>query len=107
MVIIKSVYTKPGATFADGESAKADRNQFFPADLLDLIRSIHETLITDGILVDFPSAEWDQSSEYFFSIKEVSNVAEYTAARTWDTTQVIGYAEQAGWTYVEDIIIQQ
>jgi hypothetical protein len=95
-----SVYTKNGATFADGEAAKANKNSLFSAELTQSCEDCYATMLANGVLLAPVSFVWDQATYTLTVVKLVTSVADYQAAQTFNGPQCVTLAEEAGWTYV-------
>jgi hypothetical protein len=95
-----AVYTKVGATFADGEAAKANKNSLFPAELTQACEECYATMLVNGVLLEPVSFVWNQATYTLTVVKVVSSIAAYQAAQTFNGPECISLAEEAGWTYV-------
>jgi hypothetical protein len=95
-----ATYTKYGATFADSETAYADKNSLFPTELTQSIQDCYDTMLANGVLLESVSHEWDQSTYTLTVVKVVSSREAYQDAVTFDIQATIDYAAAAGWTFV-------
>lgn len=98
-----AIYTKAGATFADGNAAYADKNQFYPPELTQQVESCYNQMIEDGILMEPVSHVWDQENSQLIVVKLVTSKEAYQAAVTFSNEDVVSYSEQAGWTFVAPV----
>jgi hypothetical protein len=95
-----AVYTKVGATFADGAAAKANKNSFFPAELTQACEDCYATMLANGVLLAPVSYVWDQATYTLTVVKLVTSAADYNNAVTFDGPRTADLAEEAGWTFV-------
>jgi len=99
-----AVYTKVGATFADGAAAKANKNSFFPAELTQACENCYATMLANGVLLAPVSYVWDQATYTLTVVKLVISAEGYNAAVTFDGNQCVTLAEEAGWTNVPPVL---
>lgn len=109
MVVVKQVYTKPGATFTSGEEAYADKNSLYPAELTQKLNEFKSLARAKGILIEDEQFAWDQSAHTLTITRNVVDNDVFVAEITdFDPTFVSSifeeYANQAGWTKVNTII---
>ena len=95
-----AIYTKYGATFADSETAYADKNSLFPAELTQSVQDCYDTMLANGVLLEPVSHEWDQSTYTFTVVKIVSSREAYQSSVTFDVQATVDNAVAAGWTFV-------
>jgi hypothetical protein len=95
-----SVYRKPGATFADGNEAKLNKNGMFPPELTQACDECFATMLANGVLLEPVSYVWDQDTYTLTVVKLVSSIAAYQAAVTFNGTQCMTLAAQVGWECV-------
>ena len=97
---VKEQYEKPGATFADGNAAWADKNSMYSAELTASVYESHNNALANGILLDPLHAEWDQDTFTISICKHVTSFDAYLDSRTFDPVAVRSAAADAGWTYL-------
>ena len=106
MSVFNSVsYTKDGATFASGADAWADKNSLYTPELKASVDACYTQMLADGVLLAPVYATWDQPSYTLTINKEVSSVAAYKAAVTFNEAECISDATAAGWTYTGSVTI--
>jgi hypothetical protein len=93
-------YTKVGATFADAEAAKADKNRLFSPELAQSVKDCYDSMLANGIFYEPVLYGWDQTTYTLTVVKFAHDVPAYKAAITFDVAATIRAAEAAGWTYI-------
>jgi len=99
------VYTKDGATFASGAEAYADKNSLYSPELQSAVSDCYAQMLTDGILLEPVSQNWDQATYTLTVIKVVTSVEAYKAAITFNIAETVVDAAAAGWTYIRSTTI--
>lgn len=100
-------YTKPGATFNNGLEAYQDKNSLYPAEIVEKLEALRQSLITDNIMVE-ETYEWDQAT-YTLTITRTFNDLAAAAARIqdpdsgWNPANYQQYSIAAGWELVQTI----
>jgi hypothetical protein len=97
---VSSVYSKPGATFANGDEAYADKNSLYPSELTQQVDNCYNEMLTEGILLQPVTHVWNQAAGTLTVVKIVESKLAYVEAVTFDTAEVLNYSVQAGWTFV-------
>jgi hypothetical protein len=95
-------YTKPGATFANGNEAHADKNSLYTPELQESVDNCYATMLANGVLLEPLSFDWDQETSTLSVNKLVSSQADYLAAITFDAVAVVEAAADAGWTIIPE-----
>lgn len=105
--LIKVVYVKDGATFANGDAAKDDKNSLYSPELQQSVTDSMNALLAAGILIEPYVYTWDQETFSLTVNKLVTAAADYYDNITYDQDAVLAAAEEAGWTWsgttVEDV----
>ena len=99
-VNFNSVYTKNGATFADGAAAHADKTSLYVPGLIQAVADCYATMFADGVLLQPVSYVWDQGTFTLTVVKLVTSRDAYRAAVTFDAQQCITDSAAAGWTFI-------
>jgi hypothetical protein len=97
---VKEQYEKPGATFADGAAAWADKNSLYSPELEASAEDSNNNALAAGILTEPIHAEWVQSTFTVEICKHVTSLDAYLEARTYDPVAIKAAAAEAGWTYL-------
>jgi len=105
MSIIRINYTKTGATFADGNAARADKNRLFPPELQQAVNDSDARLILNGTLTQEPEYFWDQSTYTYTRQLHVTSLSTYWATADYDKPAAAAAAEAAGWTFAGVIVV--
>jgi hypothetical protein len=91
-------WVKVGATFADADSAHANKNAGFPAALTASIDACFAAMVTDGVLLEPISRTWHQET-YTLSVRRIATTQEaFSSAITYDATEPVRLSLEAGWT---------
>lgn len=102
--IITSKYHKQGAMFATAQDAFADKNSLFPAELKAAIAANYSTLLISSVLLEGPSHTWEPDTYILSVTKRVANTRDFYQGRTFNSTDILDLAEQAGWTFLGDTV---
>lgn len=96
-----AVFRKPGAVFATAAEAAADKNRFYPPELVEQSREMFANMLLQQVLLEPISHTWDQSTQTLTVIKKVSSKADYRSHLTIPTLVFKQYHDQAGWIGVD------
>lgn len=96
-----AVFRKPGAVFASAEEAAADKNRFYPPELVAQARDMFTDMLLNKVLLEPISHTWDQATQTLTVIKKVSSKAEYRSHLTIPTLVFKQYHDQAGWIGID------
>jgi hypothetical protein len=98
-VTTNAVYSKPGATFASGAEAYANKNSLYGTELTNSVEACYNNMLSQGILLEPIGLQWDQTTETLTVVKVVSSVEAYQAAVTFDSQLCVTKSQEAGWTF--------
>jgi hypothetical protein len=103
-VTISIIYQKADATFATADDAVADKNSFYPPELITHINEVKTYLTESTILLEPETYSWDQATHQLTINRVVSSTADYYGVVGPNSPRSFGnaapYIQQAGWTYV-------
>jgi hypothetical protein len=102
--LIKAQYEKFGATFASGTEAHGDKNSLYPPEFSASVNDCYSNMLTDGILLEAVYFTWDQDTFTVSVCKPVISSESYFENATFDSPAAIAFAQEAGWTWLGNII---
>jgi hypothetical protein len=102
-IILKHI--KPNSVFANADEAIADRRRLFSPEFFQSIYDLFTTMLTDGILREPISVEWDQMSHTLTLFIKVSDVEQYESIIEPYISTLRTYTNDAGWNLLEKKII--
>lgn len=92
-----AVFRKPGAVFSSAEEAFADKNRFYPPELVEQAKTMFTNMLDKGVLLEPITYTWDPATQTLTVIKKVSSKADYRNNVTIPTLVFKQYHDQAGW----------
>lgn len=101
-MIITSIYTKPGATFSNGDEAYANKNSLYGPELTVAVDAGNAKLLADGVLLEPIAYTWDQATSTLTMYKTVVSQEAYDSAvaSAFDVNLAVTRSAEAGWTIV-------
>lgn len=102
--LLKAQYQKEGATFANGDAAKADKNSLYTALETQQVQDTETNALASGFLLEPYVYVWDQETFVLSVNKLVTSRAEYNTEIVYDREQIIASAAAAGWTFLGTIV---
>jgi len=98
-------FYKPESTFANGDEALADRSRLLSPEFKQSNHDLYETMLSDGIITEPTTTQWDQATHTLSVVVKVGNIEEYDRESVTYHGVIKQATIDAGWDLVEKKII--
>lgn len=100
MATFTAKWSKPGAVFADGYAARADKTSLWTPEFLQSVNDNDAQQELQGTMTQPTQFLWDQATFTLSVVRIVTSVDTYLDNRTWDPVIAQNASQSAGWTWL-------